>query len=215
MPCPRGLARCRKVCAPKAGLGRQHPRAEWGLRHTCQSQIYNLSGDGRAWSSDGGLAEPQGPNPISAKVQGHRNLNVPSHCTSLGPAVPPPSCEGAQDSTAAFFWRLSPEEQTPASLPDPAHSSHPVAGDSIPIEKVTGIPAWRYAGEADQADKTVLPGGVTWTGEIISIVYRILPKWCSILCGWATYYSVHHIVISVRCKNSGISLSTQMILSNL
>lgn len=48
-----------KICAPKAVLRRQHPRPEQRLIHRCQSQIYNLSGDERTWSSNGGLAEPQ------------------------------------------------------------------------------------------------------------------------------------------------------------
>lgn len=176
----------------------------------CQPQVYNFSGDGRAWSRNGELAETQSPNPTSAKVQGHSNLNMPSHCTSLGPAVPPHSCEVSQDTKAAFSWRFSPEEQ-----PQPIHQ-HPMVGElNIRRSSSFGLIASRYVGEVDQADKTVLPWGVKRTNQIISILYRTLPKWCSILFGWATYYSVKHTVISIWCRNSGISLSTWMILSNL
>ena len=56
---PQRLGHMRKICALKAVLGKQHPRPERGLIHMCQSQIYHLSGDERAWSSNGGLAEAQ------------------------------------------------------------------------------------------------------------------------------------------------------------
>lgn len=36
---------------------------------------------------------PQGPSPLSSKVQGHKNTNKPLHCTSWGPVVPLGSCE--------------------------------------------------------------------------------------------------------------------------
>lgn len=161
------------------------------------------------------LQNPKAPIPSLLKSKAIGTLTCHPTAHPWDQLFLPPAVRELRTPPLPFSGGFPLRSRLRASLPDPAHSSHPVAGDSIPIEKVTGIPAWRYAGEADQADKTVLPGGVTWTGEIISIVYRILPKWCSILCGWATYYSVHHIVISVRCKNSGISLSTQMILSNL